>query len=156
LISFYRDKLNEREEGGETCGLSVLAIGSRLNGILGQCPASGNLFPTLSQWTAGHRTTEFSRRCRTAGVRNRQMKSYRYGWAERARVAGMPEREAMNHLGHKSRAIHAAYAGGAQVAVLPLEYYEEQRAKKVIEFGEAQRNFESNRDHATASRAKAG
>ena len=30
----------------------------------------------------------------------------------------------MTHLGHESRAIHAAYAGGAQVAVLPLEFYE--------------------------------
>jgi len=39
----------------------------------------------------------------------------------------MPEREAMNHLGHKSRAVHAAYAGGAQVGVMPLEFYEAQK-----------------------------
>jgi hypothetical protein len=37
-----------------------------------------------------------------AGLKNRQLKGYRFGWAERARAAGMPEREAMNHLGHKS------------------------------------------------------
>ena len=46
----------------------------------------------------------------------------------------MPEREAMNHLGHESRAIHAAYAGGAQVAVLPLEFYEAQQLKNVVQF----------------------
>ncbi len=133
-ISFYRDKLNEREEGGETCGLSVLAIGPRLEAILHQCPPSGCLFPILSQWTAGHRTTEFARRSRIAGVKNRQMKSYRYGWAERARAAGMPEREAMNHLGHKSKAIHRAYASQAKVVTLPLEHYEKLQATKIIEF----------------------
>jgi integrase len=133
-ISFYRDKLNEREEGGETCGLSVLAIGPRLEAILNQCPPAGYLFPILSQWTAGHRTTEFARRCRIAGLKNRQMKSYRYGWAERARAAGMPEREAMNHLGHKSKAIHRAYASQAKVVTLPLEHYEKMQANKIIEF----------------------
>jgi len=50
------------------------------------------------------------------------------------RAAGMPEREAMNHLGHESRAIHAAYAGGATVATLPLEFYEAQRREKVLQF----------------------
>jgi L-aminopeptidase/D-esterase-like protein len=50
---------------------------------------------------------------------------------------GMSEREAMNHLGHESRAIHAAYAGGAQVAVLPLEFYEAQKEEKVIQFKKA-------------------
>jgi hypothetical protein len=43
----------------------------------------------------------------------------------------------MNHLGHESRAIHAAYAGGAQVAVLPLEFYEAQKEEKVIQFKQA-------------------
>ena len=133
-ISFYRDKLNEREEEGQICGLSVLAIGGRLESILNQCPQTGYLFPTLSQWTAGHRTTEFARRCRIAGIKNRQMKSYRYGWAERARAAGMPEREAMNHLGHKSKAIHRAYASQAKVVTLPLEHYEMLQANKIIEF----------------------
>jgi integrase len=56
LISFYRDKLNEREEEGEICGLSVLAIGIRLGEILAQCPQEGYLFPTLRQWTPAERT----------------------------------------------------------------------------------------------------
>jgi len=55
----------------------------------------------------------------------------------------MPEREAMNHLGHKSRAIHAAYAGGAQAAVLPLEYYEAKKEEKVIQFANSSRSVES-------------
>jgi hypothetical protein len=38
----------------------------------------------------------------------------------------------MNHLGHESRAIHVAYAGGAQVAVLPLEFYEAQKLENVV------------------------
>ena len=44
----------------------------------------------------------------------------------------------MTHLGHKSRAIHAAYAGGVQVAVLPLEFYEAEKAKKILKFDENQ------------------
>ena len=71
------------------------------------------------------------------GIEGRSLHSYRYAWAQRARAAGMPEREAMNHLGHESRAIHAAYAGGAQVAVLPLEFYEAQKEAKVIQFKQA-------------------
>ena len=46
----------------------------------------------------------------------------------------MPEREAMNHLGHESRAIHAAYAGGITVATLPLEFYEAQKLQNVLRF----------------------
>jgi hypothetical protein len=46
----------------------------------------------------------------------------------------MPEREAMNHLGHESRAIHAAYAGGPTVATLSLEFYEAQNLKSVVQF----------------------
>jgi integrase len=89
-ISFYRDKLNEREEQGQVCGLSVLVIGPRLRAILEQCPQSGYLFPVLRTWSAAHRTTEFARRCRIAGLKDRQMKGYRYAWAQRAQAAGKP------------------------------------------------------------------
>ena len=67
------------------------------------------------------------------GIEGRSLHSYRYAWAQRARSAGMPERETMNHLGHESRAIHAAYAGGAIVA-LPLEFYQAQKLKNVVQF----------------------
>ncbi|HEV3272798.1 MAG TPA: tyrosine-type recombinase/integrase [Candidatus Methylacidiphilales bacterium] len=134
VISFYRDKLNEREEEGQICGLSVLVIGPRIRAILNQCPQTGYLFPVLQQWKSEHRTTEFARRCRIAGVKDRQLKGYRYAWAQRAQVAGMPQREAMNHLGHKSKAIHAAYAGDAKTVTLPLEHYEAEMQRKIVEF----------------------
>ncbi|PYK98851.1 MAG: hypothetical protein DME19_10920, partial [Verrucomicrobia bacterium] len=50
--------------------------------------------------------------------------SYRYAWAERARIAGYPERFAQEALGHHSPAVHRAYAKGVQVTVPPLETYE--------------------------------
>jgi integrase len=138
LIIFYRDKMDEREEDGEMCGLSVLVIGPRLKELLAQCPQEGFLFPTLRTWNAGHRTTEFARRCRIAGVKNRQLKGYRFSWAERARSAGMSEREAMNHLGHKSKAVHRAYASKAKVVTLPLEHYEKAREDKIVQFRNSQ------------------
>lgn len=50
--------------------------------------------------------------------------SYRYAWAERARVCGYPERFAQEALGHNSKAVHRAYARRAQVKVPSLEKYE--------------------------------
>jgi hypothetical protein len=50
--------------------------------------------------------------------------SYRYVWAERAKVAGMPERFAMENLGHNSKAVHRAYAKKALVKIPSLEDYE--------------------------------
>src|SRR5271154_3147147 len=127
-IRFRRRKLAGKESGGE----SILRIGPSLKKLLPQLPKEGYLFPSVYAWNSNTRSSEFCRRCRMLGIEGRSLHSYRYAWAQRARAAGMPEREAMNHLGHESRAIHAAYAGGAQVAVLPLEYYEEQRARKII------------------------
>ena len=60
--------------------------------------------------------------------------SYRYGWAERACSAGMPEREAQAHLGHSSQAVHRAYAKRAEVVTLPLEHYEAIKDKKLLAF----------------------
>ena len=54
--------------------------------------------------------------------------SYRYAWAERAKVAGYPERFAQEALGHNSKAVHRAYAKKAQVILPALEDFE----KKVI------------------------
>jgi integrase len=132
VILFCRRKLLGKE-GGD----SLLRIGPRISAILAQLPQKGDLFPTFKNEHAKHRSTEFWRRCKTLGIQGRNLHSYRYAWAQRARAAGMPEREAMNHLGHKSRAIHAAYASGAQVAVLPLEFYEAQNEQKVIQFTQA-------------------
>ncbi len=40
----------------------------------------------------------------------------------------------MNHLGHKSRAIHAAYGAGANPTVLPLEFYEMEKERNIVRF----------------------
>ena len=112
VIRFTRRKLMNTD-GGD----SLLRIGTRMSAILAQLPRNGYLFPTFKDEKSNHRSTEFWRRCKTLEIKGRNLHSYRYAWAQRARAAGMPEREAMNHLGHKSRAVHAAYAGGAEVAV---------------------------------------
>jgi integrase len=44
--------------------------------------------------------------------------SYRYAWAERARAAGYPERFAQEAPGHKSAAVHWAYAKKAKVKIV--------------------------------------
>ena len=49
------------------------------------------------------------------------MHSYRYAWAEMAKVAGMPERFAQAALGHSSKAVHRAYAKGAIMEIPCLE-----------------------------------
>ena len=57
-----------------------------------------------------------------------QRKGYRYAWAERAKVVGMPERFAQAALGHNSKAIHRAYAKRAEIVVPSLEDYEKKFA----------------------------
>ena len=54
--------------------------------------------------------------------------SYRYAWAERARICGYPERFAQEALGHNSKAVHRAYARKAQVVIPTLEDYERKLA----------------------------
>jgi len=54
--------------------------------------------------------------------------SYRYAWAERAKTVGYPERYAQEALGHKSKAVHRAYAKKARVELPSLESYE----KKIV------------------------
>jgi hypothetical protein len=136
-LEFFRQKLEGREEGA----LSCLCVGARLQAILDQLPQEGFFFPKIRLELPKHRSAEFRRRCRTLKITGRVLHSYRYAWAQRARAAGMPEREAMNHLGHKSKAIHAAYGRRASITTLPLEYYEAQKTKKIIEFAEAQKGL---------------
>ncbi len=58
--------------------------------------------------------------------------SYRYARAQRAKVAGYPERFAQLALGHNSKAVHRAYAKNAQVKLPPLEEYERDFEQKVV------------------------
>ncbi len=129
FIHFERQKL-EGKHGGETS----MKIGPRIQSILDQLPQMGDFFPRLKREKPSHRSTEFKRRCKTLKIESRTLHSYRYAWAQRARTAGMPERDAMNHLGHKSRAVHAAYGVGANIMVLPLEFYETEKANKIVRF----------------------
>lgn len=87
-------------------------------------PQSGPLFPHISTLSANDRSAEFSRRCRLCGIESVSLHSYRYAWAERAKSAGMPERFAMQALGHNSKAVHRAYAKSAYIKVPTLEDYE--------------------------------
>lgn len=52
--------------------------------------------------------------------------------AERAKVAGYPERFAQLALGHNSKAVHRAYAKRAQVTLPPLEDYEKNMAAVIF------------------------
>jgi hypothetical protein len=58
-------------------------------------------------------------------VQGVSLHSYRYAWAERARIAGYPERFAQEALGHNSKAVHRAYARHAQVVLPSLEAFEQ-------------------------------
>jgi len=82
------------------------------------------LFPYLSSVRANDRATEFRSRCRQLGINGVTLHSYRYAWAERAKVAGYPERFAQEALGHNSKAVHRAYARHAQMKLPALEDYE--------------------------------
>ncbi|MEZ0300295.1 MAG: hypothetical protein ACAI35_27880, partial [Candidatus Methylacidiphilales bacterium] len=130
-IRFARRKLGGRQD--DNAGLTCLCIGPQLRDLLSRLPSRGPFFPKISVEKPKHRSSEFSRRCKVLGIKGKVLHSYRYAWAERARTAGMPEREAMNHLGHKSRAIHAAYGQRALVTTLPLEYYEAQKREKIVQ-----------------------
>ena len=74
---------------------------------------------------AGDRATEFKQRCSQLGIKGVTLHSYRYAWAERAKTAGMPERFAMENLGHNSKAVHRAYAKKALVKIPLLQDYED-------------------------------
>lgn len=100
-----------------------LMIGTALDSILRTLPQSGALFPKLNARSSSERSAEFRRRCRLLGLHQISLHSYRYGWAERARSVGYPERWAQNALGHSSRAVHAAYARGSTAICPPMEAF---------------------------------
>jgi len=95
----------------------------RVATLLQRLPQAGPLFPHLRSVRAGDHATEFKQRCRDLGIEGVSLHSYRYAWAERAKVAGYPERFAQEALGHNSKAVHRAYAREAQVVLPSLEEY---------------------------------
>ena len=80
------------------------------------------------RFSESDRASRFRRRCHKAGVSGVTLHSYRYAWAERAKVVGMPERFAQAALGHNSKAIHRAYAKKAVIIAPTLEDYERKAA----------------------------
>lgn len=126
LLVYQRKKLGPDSEPAR------LRIGTVLRKLLGELPQVGDLFPTMKTAGANARSTEFSRRCRIAGVSGVSLHCYRHSWAQRAKSCGYPQRFAQDALGHSSRAVHEAYAKGAYVIVPPLDEYESLAERKVI------------------------
>ena len=126
VLVYERKKLAGRESAVPAC----IQIGTRLSKFLSQLPSTGALFPKILPMSANHRASEFRRKCRVLGISGVSLHSYRYAWAERAKKAGYPERWAQAALGHNSKAVHRAYAKGAEVVCPSLEEYE----RKLIKF----------------------
>lgn len=127
-ISFERVKVKWR--GGPP---PIISIGKEVEAILNERPKTGPLFPYLRTVRSSDRATEFKQRCSGLKIVGVTLHCYRYAWAQRAKQAGMPERFAMQVLGHGSKAVHRAYARKAQVRVPSLEEYERQAVEgKVI------------------------
>jgi integrase len=130
LVSFRRKK---------TGTVSIIRFGEDLEKILTSLPKSGPLFPSLGPMREAHRATEFRRVCRRVGISGVTLHSYRYSWAERAKVCGYPERFAQEALGHNSTAVHRAYARNAKVLLPSLESFENKaREQNVVQFPKAQ------------------
>ena len=123
VISFYRQK---------TRTLCVQRFADELAAILEKLPRCGPLFPTLIGIGATERAAMFRALSERCGYQGLTLHSYRYAWAERARTAGYPERFAQEALGHKSKAVHAAYARKARVELPALEDYERKRAEQKV------------------------
>lgn len=118
VLSYQRAKL--RKDASPAC----CRIGPAMRALLGKLPQIGMLFPKIAAIKEKHRATHFSRRCRRLGIVGISPQSYRYGWAGRAAQAGYPQRFAQAALGHKSAAVHDAYARHAVVTVPSLEQFE--------------------------------
>jgi integrase len=100
---------------------ALIRFGQAVERIVKPRATRGYLFPQIATWKESDRAKAFSRRCRLVGVSGVCLHSYRYAWAERAKGVGYPERFAQEALGHKSQAVHRAYARKAQVKIPSLE-----------------------------------
>ena len=110
VLRYERQKLN-----GRSLPPSCLVIGKGLEVILRQLPGTGPLFPTIAEMDDRSRACFMWKLCKRVGIKGVSLHSYRYSWAERAKVAGIPQRWAQAALGHNSKAVHDAYARNALV-----------------------------------------
>ena len=119
LLTFRRMKLSVDADP------TSLAIGERLKELLAELPNAGPLFPRLRLMSTENRAGHFQKLCATAGIaKGITLHCYRYAWAERAARAGYPIRWAQAALGHKSEAVHQAYAKKAGQTCPSLEEFE--------------------------------
>jgi hypothetical protein len=126
ILVYRRTKLGPLSEPAR------LTIGRKLRALLQSLPRFSDLFPNIKPMSANHRSAEFRRRCRVAGIAGVSLHSYRHAWAQRAKACGYPLRFAQEALGHSSRTVHEAYARGAIVVCPPLDEYEDTSTKKLI------------------------
>jgi integrase len=113
-----------RKKNHQTC---AQRFGDECAAVLEKLPKQGLLLPSIARLGEGDRATYFTLRCRTLGITGVSLHSMRYSWAERAAALGMPERFAMLALGHKSRAIHQAYAKRLDPTIDSLELLAKKR-----------------------------
>lgn len=116
VLKYERQKLN-----GRSLPPACLVIGKGLEVILHQLPSTGPLFPTITKMDDRSRACFMWKLCKRVGVQGVSLHSYRYSWAERAKVAGIPQRWAQAALGHNSKAVHDAYARNALVVCPPID-----------------------------------
>lgn len=124
VISFFRMKTRWRGQQPPQ-----VRFGAEVECIISSLPRKGPLFPYLRTVRSCDRATEFRQRCTALGITGVSLHSYRYAWAERAKICGYPERFAQMALGHNSKAVHRAYSKKAQVTIPPLEDFERATAE---------------------------
>jgi hypothetical protein len=108
----------------KTGQVAALAIGPALENLLRQLPTTGKLYPYISTLRDTDRSSAFRIRCMTVGISGVTLHSYRYAWAERAKLCGIPVRFAQAALGQDSKAVHEAYARNAIPVCPSLDGYE--------------------------------
>ena len=116
VLSYVRRKLE-----GRNLPPACLAIGKGLEEVLRQLPTTGALFPHISTQDDRIRANYFRKLCKRSRIEGISLHSYRYAWAERAKVVGIPQRWAQAALGHNSKAVHDAYARNAVVVCPPID-----------------------------------
>ena len=116
VLSYHRSKLE-----GRNLPPACLVIGKGLEEVLQQLPKTGPLFPYLITRDDRRRADFFWKLCMRLKIQGVSLHSYRYSWAERAKVVGIPQRWAQAALGHNSKAVHDAYARNALVVCPPID-----------------------------------
>ena len=109
----------------------VISFGQEVATVLAGRPKTGLLFPWLATLHEKHRAKHFIKRLTSVGIKGVSLHSYRYAWAERAKVVGMPERYAQQALGHNSKAFARSYSRNAHFVVPSLEIYERQNTLSI-------------------------